>query len=174
MKEKTARLFFVLLPVIIFFAVFITSSNLIIQSFSVSSNSMEPTLKPGDKVIVAKSYYRFFKLETGDIIVFNDPLESSGYSLMKRVVGVPGTVIKIKSGQLFINYRRTREPYIIVDSNKESNYGPEVVPSEKVFVMGDNRAASRDSRYFGSIGKENIIGRAVFIYWPLLRIGRLS
>ena len=141
---------------------------------------MEPTIMPGDRVLVAKFYYRFTNPARGDIIVFPSPeqIGEGNPDLIKRVIGTPGKVMREKDGRVYVNNRPLHETYTLPD-RADAKFGPYRVPRGDVFVMGDNRANSRDSRYLGPnntirpINEKNIIGRAFFVYWPPNRIGIL-
>jgi signal peptidase I len=141
----------------------------------IPSDSMLPTLHTGDRLVVDKISYLLHPPEFGDIVVFQPPdeLQHRGYSkdqaFIKRVIGRPGEIITIKSGKVYINGQPLQEDYIAEPPNQP--FPPVLVPKDKFFVMGDNRNDSNDSRYWGFLPKKNIIGRAVFRFWPLNRIG---
>jgi len=164
------------LPVLILTAVVVAwiIKTLIVQPFFIPSSSMEPTLLPYDRVLVSKFIYRFTEPKPGDIIVFAAP-ETSGQfeqDFIKRVVATEGMKLQVKAGTLYINGKPKKEPYIRPDS-PTSFFQKITVPKDTVFVMGDNRANSKDSRYFGPIKKDQILGKAYIIYWPLNRFGWL-
>ncbi len=170
-ETKTAS-FFRELPLLLVSAVLIAwvVRTFIFHPFYIPSGSMEPTLMPQDRIIVNKFIYRFKEPARGDIVVFLPPNDSRDY--IKRVIGLPGETVEIKNGRVFINSRPISEPY----KNKSadfSNFGPFKLPKNSYFVMGDNRPNSSDSRVFGPLEKSRIIGKAVFIYWPISRIRRL-
>lgn len=128
---------------------------------------MENTLFDGERLWVDKITYRFRNPRRGEIIVLNVP----GARFIKRVIAVEGDIIEERGGVVFLNSRPLDEPYVTNKTNM--NWGPIIVPEGHVWVMGDNRPRSDDSR--GSVGflpRENIVGRAIFRYWPLNRIGR--
>ena len=152
-----------------------------VQAFTIPSASMVPTLQIGDYLLVNKllygirvpvsgtRYMSFFEPERGDIIVFVYPVDPNK-DFIKRVIGVPGDVIEIRKKQLFRNGEivdREDEPYAQYGSRpgERDNYGPETVPEGHVFVMGDNRDNSSDSRTWGFVPYENIIGKAFVIYF---------
>lgn len=147
----------------------------VIQTFWIPSGSMEPTIMPGDRVLVAKFYYHFTDLKPGDIFVFPSPETIDGGSpdLIKRIVATPGMVVREVNGKLYINDRLVKEPYTLPDQPGAS-YGPYRVPKNKLFAMGDNRGNSKDSRWIGPIDRSKVVGRAFFTYWPLNRIGILK
>ena len=154
-----------------------------IQAFYIPSESMEPTLEVGDRVLVNKWSYRLHDVNRGDIVVFERPEgETSDIKdLIKRVIGLPGETVTIADNHVLINGQRARRalparghpdrrrsaPIPCPPSN------PCQIPDGHVWVMGDNRTDSKDSRYFDSIPESKIVGRAFFRVWPLGRIGAL-
>lgn len=137
------------------------------QAFQVEQYSMEPTLLPRDRVLVDKVTYRFRQPHRGDIVVLKYPLnEQRNY--IKRIVALPGDRLQVKEGKLYINGRRSQESYL--NGSPQGNYGPVIVPRGSVFVMGDNRNNSEDSRAFGALKKDLLVGQALLIYWPPIRL----
>jgi len=142
----------------------------VVKSFWIPSESMVPTLEVGDRIFVNRFIYRFFEPERGDIVVF-DSLETDD-ELIKRVVAVPGDRVRVRNGILRVNGDFPDEPYAVpVVFPDGSFFGPTRVPEGEVFVMGDNRPNSHDSRFFGPVPTENIQGEAFFRFWPPSRIG---
>lgn len=141
----------------------------VIQAFYIPSGSMEPTLMINDRILVAKFLYRFEPVARGDVIVFRYPLNPQR-DFVKRVVGQPEDRVQLKEGVVYMNENRISETGYTIKPDF-GNYGPVTVPSGQYFVLGDNRNNSEDSRFFGYVPRANIIGRAVFIYWPPQRIG---
>jgi len=137
------------------------------QAFQVEQYSMEPTLLPHDRVLVDKFFYRLRQPRRGDVIVLRYPLNPQR-NYIKRIVGLPGDTLEMRGGALYVNGRRTTEPYL--NGTPQGDYGPFVVPDDSVFVMGDNRNNSEDSRAFGALKKEFIVGEALLIYWPPMRM----
>lgn len=135
----------------------------IIQPFYIPSASMEPTLLINDRLIVNMLLYRFSPPKRGDIIVFRYPVDPSR-DFIKRVVALEGETVEVKQGYLFVNGRRLDEPYL--PKQVMSDFGPVKVPPGDLFVMGDNRNNSDDSRVWGPLPKQNIIGKAFVIFWP--------
>jgi signal peptidase I len=141
----------------------------LIQAFYIPSASMEPQLAIGDRVLVNKLSYRLHDVNRGDIVVFERPPGDAGdpeiKDLIKRVVALPGETVSGRGGQIFIDDRPLREPYI---GQEEiiADFGPTKVPNGRVFVMGDNRDNSKDSRVFGPIKESIIVGRAFVRVWP--------
>src|ERR671932_1995591 len=135
------------------------------ESFWIPSGSMIPTLEIGDRVLVNKFIYRFSEPERGDIIVFRS-VENTKEDLIKRVVGVPGDRIAVRGGKLYVNGEPQKEPYTNKKLPDRSFYAQTTVPKNHVFVMGDNRANSADSRVFGPLPEKNIEGEAFLRFWP--------
>ncbi len=137
------------------------------QAFQVEQYSMEPTLLPHDRVLVNKFLYRFRGPEQGDIIVLRYPRDP-GRNYIKRIVGLPGDKVQIQDGHLLVNDVRAEEIY--VNGAPTGDYGPETVPADSFFVLGDNRNNSEDSRAFGFLKRDLVVGQAILIYWPVPRI----
>ncbi|MCP5094992.1 MAG: signal peptidase I [Chloroflexi bacterium] len=137
------------------------------QAKVVHGRSMEPNLHTGQRLIIEKMSYRFYEPERGDIVVVD--VTDSELPLIKRVIGLPGDAVKIENGAVFINGTLLNEPYL--QNIKQRNYAEMIVPLGHVFVMGDNRLDSRDSRSFGPIQLKQIEGRAWISFWPLEDIG---
>jgi signal peptidase I len=139
--------------------------------FYVGSESMVPTLMVWDRILINKLAYDFARPQRGDIVLFESP-GGGEESLIKRVVGVPGDTIEVRAGTLYVNGRRQREPYVNDHlRNMQSAYGPTEVPEGHYFMMGDNRGNSADSRFFGPVPEEDLIGEALFRFWPPGRVG---
>ncbi len=143
----------------------------------IPSNSMLPTLHTGDRLVVEKVSYRFNSPKFGDIVVFQPPpeLQRRGYSqdqaFIKRIIGTPGDTLKINDGKVYLNGNLLQEDYI-----KEpplQGFPLVKVPQNQYFMMGDNRNDSNDSRYWGFLPKQNMIGKASFRFWPPERIGTI-
>ncbi len=133
------------------------------QATRVYGQSMEPTLHTNQRLIVEKITYRFHGPRRGDIVVLKLP-EHSEELLIKRVIGLPGEKVEIYDGTVYIDGRPLDEPYL---TQKTPGSMPAVVvPPLHVFVLGDNRAASNDSRAFGPVPITNIVGKAWLSYWP--------
>jgi signal peptidase I len=133
------------------------------QATQVLGQSMEPNLHTAQRLVVEKVSYHFHGPRRGDIVVIDLP-EAGPELLIKRVVGLPGDIISSQGGQVSINGQPLDEPYISSPGGRD--IPEQVVPPLHVFVMGDNRQFSNDSRNFGTVPIENIIGRAWFSYWP--------
>jgi signal peptidase I len=149
----------------------------VIQTYSIPSVSMYPTLKVGDRILVNKLSYHLHPVRRGDIVVFATPPKELPIlmvnDLVKRVIGLPGeTISSGPHGQVLINGKAIAEPWLT--AHARANPGPAImkqkIPAGEVFVMGDNRDESEDSRFFGPIDESLIVGRAVFGFWPLSHI----
>ena len=157
------------------------------QAYYIPSPSMEPTLGIGDRVVVNKLSYDLHDVNRGDLIVFENPSTSNGEisDLIKRVVALPGETLEVLDGKVYIDGNLMIEPYLEASDNTFDFSAPEgcigakgvlnkcVVPDGHVFVMGDNRDNSRDSRIFGPVDIETIVGRAFVRVWPLGDFQRL-
>ena len=197
-KQRSGLLsFFRELPglIVIAFALALLIKTFLVQAFFIPSESMVPTLQIDDRVLVNKLVYDFGEPQRFDIIVFENPTapepdrgffgalghwltEGLGFAsaqdqdFIKRVIGLPGEEIEFRAGELFINGERVEQPANVRPTN---DYGPETVPSDHVFVMGDNRARSEDSRgAFGPIPYDKIVGKAFVLLWPPSRLEFLS
>lgn len=161
------------LPVILlisFALVFGFVRPVVASPFYVGSESMVPTLQVWDRLLINKLAYDFEEPERGDIVLFRDP-EGGEEPLIKRVIGLPGDRIAVRGGRLILNGERQKESYVagktcIRYQPKTCSFGPITVPKGHVFVMGDNRAHSYDSRFFGPVVEENLIGEVLFRFWP--------
>jgi signal peptidase I len=145
------------------------------QAFYIPSESMEPTLVNRDRVIVNKLSYRLHDVNRGDLVVFDRPPNeppTEVEELIKRVIALEGETIEARQGEIFIDGRLLTEPYLNTPSSS-GTFGPLMVPDGHVFVMGDNRNNSRDSRVFGPIDEDLIVGRAFVRVWPLGRLAFL-
>jgi signal peptidase I len=138
------------------------------QATQVLGQSMEPNLHSAQRVVVEKVTYRVFHgPRRGDIVVIQLPTQKD--MLIKRVVGLPGETIEVRGGEVYVEGERLDEPWAINPGG--GSYGPQTVPPLHVFVLGDNRGASNDSRSFGSVSIEHIVGHAWFSYWPPEHVG---
>lgn len=141
----------------------------------IPSDSMFPTLETGDRLVVEKLSYRFHPPQTGDIVVFEPPVQlqlqgyDKGQAFIKRVIGTPGHVVAVQKGIVYIDNQPLEEDYTFEPPNY--NLLPVKVPEGKLLVMGDNRNNSNDSHVWGFLPETNVIGRAVWRFWPLNRLG---
>ena len=159
----------------------------VVNPYRIPSSSMEPTLhcaapEPGcesgssDRVLANRFIYRFSDPERGDIVVFETTPEAErvcpgpGGVFVKRLVGLPGDTIEVRDGQLYLNDVPQPEPYVN-GTDAGGNFGPETVGEDQYFMMGDNRGQSCDSREWGPVARDDLIGPVFAVYWPLTRLG---
>jgi len=150
-------------------------TKFLIQAFFIPSASMAPTLAIDDRVLVNKLSYDLHEVHRGDLVVFERPAsEADGTvkDLIKRVVAVEGDRVESRDGRLVVNGEINDEPYVAPGA-ETSGVDGQTIPPGHVFVMGDNRENSRDSRFFGPLPEELIIGRAFVKVWPLNDVGLL-
>ncbi len=144
----------------------------VVQAFKIPSGSMLQTLQVGDHILVNKFLYWFTDPQQGDIIVFKYP-QDEGRDFIKRVIGLPGDKVEIRGKQVYINDKPLTEPYAIhldpatleSSSSPRDGFGPVVVAPGQLFMMGDNRDYSMDSRFWGFLDVKKIRGKAFIIYW---------
>lgn len=145
----------------------------VVQAFYIPSGSMEPTLQVGDRILVGKFSYRIRQVERGDIVVFHYPLGPQR-DFVKRVIGLPRDMVELREGLVLINGKPLSELYPTAlpggDRACTSTYGPQRVPADHYFVLGDNRCNSEDSRFFGFVPRQNVVGKALAVYWPVQRV----
>jgi signal peptidase I len=168
------------------------------QAFFIPSGSMLHTLEVGDRVLVSRMSYRLHEPNRGDVVVFTSPFETDGSGddrsiptrvihtvlesvglrqpstedFIKRVIALPGETVEGKNGSIYVNGRELVEPYL-AEENATHDFPAKAVPKDHVWVMGDNRLQSSDSRVFGPIKESKIIGRAILRIWPVNRLGFL-
>ncbi len=142
----------------------------------IPSGSMEPTLLINDHLIIDKVSYDFKNPQRGDVVVFNptETLEKQNFhdAFIKRVIGLPGDKVEVKNGRVYVNDRPLKENYIA--AKPEYQWGPVIVPPNSYLVLGDNRNNSYDSHYWGFVPRSRIVGKAVFRFWPLNRVGEVN
>jgi signal peptidase I len=168
-----------ILTLVIFFVI----QNFVAQPYQVQQKSMERTLEPGQYVLVDKLTPRWDSYSRGDVVVFNPPpaWTTDPTPFIKRVIGLPGDEVTLKDdGLVYVNGTPLDEPYTYTNAagvhEPTTNSGVQrwVIPAGDLFVMGDHRAASADSRVFGPIAISDVIGRAFLRYWPLSTFGIIS
>ena len=201
-KDSAGRRFIGSTPFLIFvaLAVAILVKTFVIQAFYIPSESMVPTLEVGDRVFVSKFMFDGGDVARGDVIVFENPNpgelpDRSGVSsvlhwlgegiglaqpenedFIKRVIGLPGETIEIKENVVYIEGEPLDEPYLTEDArNSNGDLEPTTVPDGEVFVMGDNRGNSADSRYgLGTVPLDRVIGKAFVLIWPPSHVGGIG
>jgi signal peptidase I len=149
--------------VVFTFLIYFLIRTFVFENYRVVGLSMYPTLEDNQFVAVSKISYRLHKPQRGDIIVFRDA-QGGSRKLIKRVIGLPGDVVEIQQGQVFINGYLLDEPYIVTPAYQSK--APITVPEGQYFVLGDNRNNSSDSRSWGTLPYEDIVGKAWLTYWP--------
>lgn len=167
---------------VIALAIFWVVRMLVVEPFTVPTGSMEPTIQIGDNVLGQKVTLRMGReVKAGDIVIFRNPDTTSDHGiLVKRVIATGGQTVDLQDGQVYVDGEPLNEPYAAGQSypldmqapGTTVNF-PYTVPEGSVWLMGDNRENSADSRYFGAVPTENLIAVAFFRYWPLNRIGTL-
>ncbi|MBL7069160.1 MAG: signal peptidase I [Candidatus Omnitrophica bacterium] len=147
----------------------------VVQAFKIPTGSMIPTLLAGDRLLVNKFIYKFKEPERGDIIVFKYPGDEKK-DFIKRLIATSGETVEIRNGDIYIDGNKVEDPFIIrkIHYYNKSPHGATgrktEVPEDSYYVLGDNSASSRDSRYWGFVPRKNVIGKAFFLYWPVKRI----
>ena len=147
----------------------------LIQAFYIPSESMDPTLRVGDRVLVNKLSYRTGDVERGDIVVFarpGGPGADGIADLIKRVVALPGETVEGRDGAVYVDGERLAEDYL-QPGVTTTPFPPYTVPEDHIWVMGDNRGASDDSRRFKGVPVDDVVGRAFVVIWPLSQVGLL-
>ncbi len=158
----------VLLSSLLVFTVFL----FFYQPVQVEGTSMLPLLENHERIVVNKIAYHVESIQRGDIIVFHYPLDPA-QSFIKRVIGLPGDWVSIQDGQVYVNGKRLREPYVPPAYLDEETYSPVQVAPNHYYVLGDHRDFSNDSREWGTVARKYIYGKAVFAYWPLSDMGAI-
>ena len=142
------------------------------QPVKVEGTSMLPGLTDQERIFINKFVYHLEPIERGDIVVFLYPLDPSK-SYIKRVIAVGGDRVAIDDGRVYVNGQRLREPYVPADFRDGRSMDEITVPKGSYFVLGDHRSSSSDSRDFGPVAQKYIYGKAVFVYWPMDKLGVL-
>lgn len=163
----------VLLTLLMAFLVAQAVRTWVIQPFVVPTGSMLPTIQLHDQVLANKFIYRFGPIKRGDIIVLDDPTGQVD-TLIKRVIATGGENIDLRDGKVWIDGEPLDEPYTYGQPSLRGPLSmPREIPEGAVWVMGDNRTQSQDSRWFGAVDRSMVRGQAFFTYWPLERLGTL-
>ena len=142
------------------------------QPVKVEGTSMMPALENQERIFINKFVYRFgiVDIERGDMVVFWFPVDPTK-SYIKRVIGIPGDTVEVDNGTVIVNNTRLEETYVSNEYRDRQSMAPFKVQQDEYFVMGDHRSSSNDSRSWGPVPKKYIYGKAVFVYWPLEKIG---
>ncbi|MBN1404994.1 MAG: signal peptidase I [Candidatus Omnitrophica bacterium] len=168
--------------IVIAFVLAMIIRTFVVQAFKIPTGSMRPTLIEGDRIFVNKFIYKFKEPNCGDVIVFRYP-ENRKKDFIKRLIAKPGEKVEIRDGSIWINNKLVQEPeqvrrirYYNSDPNMIYCTPGNVlsVPEDSYFVLGDNSASSRDSRYWGFVKRNDILGKAMVIYWPLTRVRKIE
>jgi len=139
----------------------------------VEGTSMMPGLEDQERIFINQFVYRFTgSISRGDTIVFWFPLDTSK-SYIKRVIAIPGDHVRIETGHVYVNDEAIDEPYVPQQYRDRQSMPQLVVPETRYFVLGDHRSSSNDSRSWGTVPRDHIFGKAVFVYWPLDKMGAL-
>jgi len=155
--------------VVISVAIVLPIRTYIAQPFIVSGASMEPNFHNGEYLIIDELTYELRLPERGEVVVFRYPLNPSEF-FIKRVIGLPGEKVEIKNGKITINGLELAEPYLLANLETAPNVKMELTENQ-YFVLGDNRPHSSDSRFWGALPKEKIMGRALVRLWPIAKAG---
>ncbi|MGA2262118.1 MAG: signal peptidase I [Acidobacteriota bacterium] len=142
----------------------------VIQPVKVEGTSMQPRLVDQERIFVNRFIYRFEDIHRCDVVVFWYPRDTNK-SFIKRVVAVPGDLVEILNGVVFVNGSEVKEPYLKPEFRDHESFSKTVVPAEQYFVLGDHRNSSNDSRNWGFVPRGLIYGKAFFVYWPMSRLG---
>jgi signal peptidase I len=164
-KEKRSgflRFLVDILETLVLSVVLFVSINMISARIRVDGASMEPTLVTGEYVIVSRISYRLGSPQRGDIIVFHFPRDPKE-EYIKRVIGLPGDEVEVRSGVVYVNGQALDETYLKV---KMDYSGTWIVPADQLFVLGDNRNNSSDSHDWGTVPMDYVVGKAILVYWP--------
>ncbi len=185
-NRRSARWIVELVTVVVLAVVIaVLLRTFVVATYSIPSGSMEPTLQIGDRIVVDKLSYHLHGVGTGDIIVFSTPPNENCAGppvadLVKRVIGLPGQTISLAAGRVYINGHVLPEPWLPPATRTQTDPGPSVqpyalrhpyvIPAGDVYVMGDNRTFSCDSRYWGPLKESKIVGKVDVRIWPLTRL----
>jgi len=156
--------------ILVAFAIAIFIVIFVVQPVKVEGTSMQPRLADQERIFVNRFIYRFTDVHRGDVVVFWYPKDRSK-SFIKRIIGVPGDEVEIRSGAVYVNGGRIDEPYLSPEFRDRRSFQKMAVPLGQYFVLGDHRNSSNDSRSWGFVARDLIYGKAIFSYWPVARFG---
>ena len=145
----------------------------VLQNYRIESHSMEPNFFEGQFILVNKLAYKLGQPQRGQVLVFHNPNNTSE-DYIKRVIGLPGDTVEIREDQVYINSQVLTEPFNKNPYRPGTAFGPEVIPPNHIFVMGDNRGNSQDSRVIGPIDENLLVGEAWLRLWPLPQFGLIK
>lgn len=160
---------FLFVALVAIFVVFGLIRPFVVEPFGITTDSMTPTLRAGDDVLAVKFAYRLAEPRRGEVALFEDPRD--GAPTIKRIVGIAGDTVAVRDGVLFVNGERQREGYVDYGLTDSTFLGPAEVPDGHVYLMGDNRMNSLDSRSYGPVPEADLLGRVPLRVWPLDRAG---
>jgi signal peptidase I len=140
------------------------------QPVRVEGTSMLPRLEDRDRLFINKFVYHIAAIGRGDVVVFRYPRDQEK-SYIKRVIALPGDILRIDHGRVYVNGKLLHEPYVPAEYRDNQSVPEMVIPAESYYMMGDHRSISQDSRYFGPVDRSLIYGKAVFVYWPARDVG---
>jgi signal peptidase I len=166
-KSGVVRFILDILETLVLSVLLFAGINAVSARIRVEGSSMQPTLNDGEYMIINRLAYKLGSPSIGDIIVFHPPRDLAE-EYIKRVIGLPGDRVVVSRGRVIVNDLPLDEPYIAAPPAYEGSW---TVPSGSLFVLGDNRNNSSDSHSWGSVKVDEVIGRAVFVYWPPSRVG---
>jgi signal peptidase I len=142
------------------------------QPVKVEGTSMMPSLVNQERIFINKFVYRFYPIQRGDTVVFQFPQDTSK-SYIKRVIGMPGDIVSVDRGTVIVNGKPLIEPYVPDEMRDMNDARTVTLKPDEYYVMGDHRNSSNDSRVWGPVERKYVYGKAVFVYWPLDRLGLL-
>ncbi|CAN5709278.1 signal peptidase I [soil metagenome] len=145
----------------------------VFQNYRIESHSMEPNFYEGQFILVNKLSYKIGTPARGEVMVFHNPNNTSE-DYIKRVIGLPGDTVEIRDDKVYINNQVLDEPFLKNAYRPGTVFGPEVIPTNHIFVMGDNRGNSQDSRVIGPIDESLLVGKAWLRLWPLPKFGLIT
>jgi signal peptidase I len=172
--------------VVVAIVVAVLLRTFVVATYSIPSGSMEPTLQVGDRIVVDKLSYHLHGVDRANIVVFSTPRHEACAGprvsdLVKRVIGLPGETISVSGGRVYIDGKLLPEPWLPATGRADTYPGPSLepyslhypfrIPNGDVYVMGDNRTASCDSRYWGPVPESTIVGKVDLRIWPFTRLG---
>ena len=168
-KQKKSSFVLEMLQTLIMALVFYFLIDSFFPRVRVENISMKPTLQPGELLLVNKLSYKLGEPRHGDVVVFHYPANPTE-DYIKRVIGLPGDEVRVENGKVIVNGQALDEPYIAASPSYTGSW---TVPPDSFFVLGDNRNQSSDSHSWGFVPRENMVGKALIVYWPLDQVKTL-